>query len=55
MEVNPPTLLDLVVFIFAQIVSQWECPGCTSLNSDMVNDCVVCGTYCRGKRNSKRL
>ena len=39
----------------AQIVSQWECPGCTSLNSDMVNDCIVCGTYCRGKRNSKRL
>ncbi|CAN0039041.1 unnamed protein product [Pylaiella littoralis] len=37
------------------VVSQWECPGCTSLNTDAVNDCVVCGTYCRGKRNSKRL
>ncbi|CAM9590755.1 unnamed protein product, partial [Laminaria digitata] len=37
------------------VVSQWECPGCTSLNTDAVNDCIVCGTYCRGKRNSKRL
>ncbi|CAM9408873.1 unnamed protein product [Ectocarpus sp. 4 AP-2014] len=37
------------------VVSQWECPGCTSMNSDAVNDCVVCGTYCSGKRNSKRL
>lgn len=37
-----------------QVVSEWACPGCTLVNTDAHNHCVLCRTYCRGKRLSKR-